>query len=125
MLTRGRSRRRKGGFVDTVTALGLGRVRHSDAARDGDVAERALLERVGARGADDAVVAREEEDGARQVHAHDALVPGLRLVALVLDPGEHVLLGLLALEAGRGRCRVGVLARALWRPRASPRRSQR
>jgi hypothetical protein len=83
--TAGRSRWRKESFVDTVTVLGLARVRDSDAARDGAVAERALLERVGARRADDAVVAREEEDGARVVHAHDALVPGLRLVALVLD----------------------------------------
>ena len=70
--------------------LGLARVRDSDAARDGAVAERALVR--GARRADDAVVARLEDDGARALHAHDALAPILRLVALVLDLGEQLLL---------------------------------
>ena len=64
----------------------LARVRDSDAARDGAVAERARVG--GARRADDEVVAGEEEDGARAIHAHDALVPVLRLVALALDPPE-------------------------------------
>mgnify|MGYP003318871616 CR=1 FL=1 len=48
----------------------LARVRDSDAARDGAVAERARVG--GARRADDEVVAGEEEDGARAIHAISA-----------------------------------------------------
>ena len=65
----------------------LARVRDGDAARDGAVAERARVG--GACRADDEVVARPEEDGARALHAHDALVSVLRLVALALNLDER------------------------------------
>ena len=47
--------------------LGLARVRDSDARRDRRAAIRALLERVGARGAGEEVVAGPEEDRPRRV----------------------------------------------------------
>ena len=54
------------------------------------------------------MVARPEEDGPRRVgfHADRAQDAVLERLLLELDLAERVSLGLLALEAGRGRCRV-------------------
>ena len=86
--------------------LGLARVRDRRARRDRRAAVGALGELFGARGAGEEVVARPEDDGPRRVglHADRAQEAVLERLLLLLDPGEHVLLGLLALEAGRGRC---------------------
>ena len=60
----------------------LAQVGDCDAFLDGLGAERARVGGGGARRADKEVSARLEEDGARALHAHDALGSVLRLVAL-------------------------------------------
>ena len=60
----------------------LARVGDCDAFLDGLGAERARVGGGGARRAHEEVSARLEEDGARALHAHDALGSVLRLVAL-------------------------------------------
>ena len=67
----------------------LAQVGDCDAFLDGLGAERARVGGGGARRAHEEVSARPEEDGARALHAHDALVSVLRLVALALNLDER------------------------------------
>ena len=89
--------------------LWLARVRDRGPRCDRCSAIRALLERGGARGAGEEVVARPEDDRPRRVglHADRAQEAVLERLLLALDPpevnGGRVRRGLERLEVGRGR----------------------